>query len=138
MFRYNYIITYTLVLSKNGYKNDGHAYKHKRLIQLFTLLPFVIEKNVSLEKLAAFKSKFFKNLEPMHYIIKQAFPNLEQNYVISFVQAQYYFSVGILPVADSDDIQRKALEISGADYVVPGFYNELYNHLKIYLPGLLK
>ena len=39
-------------------------YKHKRLIQLFTLLPFVIEKNVSLEKLAAFKSKFFKNLEP--------------------------------------------------------------------------
>ena len=114
------------------------TYKHKRLIQLFTLLPFVIEKNVSLEKLAAFKSKFFKNLEPMHYIIKQAFPNLEQNDVISFVQAQYYFSVGILPVTDPDDIQRKALELSGADYVIPDFYNELYNHLKIYLSGLLK
>ena len=113
------------------------TYKHKRLIQLFTLLPFVIEKNVSLEKLAAFKSKFFKNLEPMYYIIKQAFPNLKQNDVISFVQAQYYFSVGILPVADPDDIQRKALELSGADYVVPDFYNELYNHLKIYLMGLL-
>ena len=114
------------------------TYKHKRLIQLFTLLPFVIEKNVSLEKLAAFKSKFFKNLEPMPYIIKQAFPNLEQNDVISFVQAQYYFSVGILPVADPDDIQRKALELSGADYVIPDFYNELHNHLKIYLTGLLK
>ena len=113
------------------------TYKHKRLIQLFTLLPFVIEKNVSLEKLAVFKSKFFKNLEPMHYIIKQAFPNLKQDDIISFVQAQYYFSVGILPVADPDDIQRKALELSGADYVVPDFYNELYNHLKIYLMGLL-
>jgi AcrR family transcriptional regulator len=113
------------------------TYKHKRLIQLFTLLPFVIEKNVSLEKLAVFKSKFFKNLEPMHYIIKQAFPNLKQDDKISFVQAQYYFSVGILPVADPDDIQRKALELSGADYVVPDFYNELYNHLKIYLMGLL-
>ena len=74
----------------------------------------------------------------MHYIIKQAFPNLEQYDVISFVQAQYYFSVGILPVADPDDIQRKALELSGADYVVPDFYNELHNHLKIYLTGLLK
>ena len=97
-----------------------------------------MKKNVSLEKLSAFKSKFFKNLEPMHYIIKQAFPNLEEYDVISFIQAQYYFSVGILPVADPDDIQRKALELSGADYVVPDFYNELYNHLNIYLTGLLK
>ena len=113
------------------------AYKHKRLIQLFTLLPFVIEKNVSQEKLAVFKSKFFRNLDPMYYIIKQSFPNLKQNDIISFVQAQYYFSVGILPVAEPDEIQRKALELSGADYVIPDFYTELYNHLKIYLKGLL-
>ena len=38
---------------------------------------------------------------------------------------------------EPDEIQRKALELSGADYVIPDFYTELYNHLKIYLKGLL-
>ena len=111
--------------------------KHKRLIQLFTLLPFVIEKNVSLEKLTSFKSKFFKNLEGIYRVINQCLPNLSEDKINSFVQAQYYFSIGILPIAEPDEIQKRALELSNADFIIPEFYSELNNHLKIYLIGLL-
>ena len=111
--------------------------KHKRLIQLFTLLPFVIEKNVSLENLTSFKSKFFKNLGGIYRVINQCLPSLSEDKINSFVQAQYYFSIGILPIAEPDEIQKRALELSNADFIIPEFYSELNNHLKIYLIGLL-
>tara|TARA_B100000497_G_C7668427_1_gene403187 strand:+ start:1162 stop:1809 length:648 start_codon:yes stop_codon:yes gene_type:complete len=111
--------------------------KHKRLIQLFTLLPFVIEKNVSLENLTSFKSKFFKNLGGIYRVINQCLPSLSEDKINSFVQAQYYFSIGILPIAEPDEIQKRALELSNADFIIPEFYSELNNHLKIYLMGLL-
>ncbi|MDG1224895.1 MAG: hypothetical protein P8O00_09995, partial [Candidatus Marinimicrobia bacterium] len=64
-------------------------------------------------------------------------PTLSEDKINSFVQAQYYFSIGILPIAEPDEIQKRALELSNADFIIPEFYSELNNHLKIYLIGLL-
>ena len=43
----------------------------------------------------------------------------------------------MLNLTDSDDLQKEAHELSEADYVIPDVYDELYNHLKIYLNGFM-
>ena len=110
--------------------------EHKRLFHLFVLLKFVIEENVGLEPLIEFKTKLTSHFKPLQSIISECLPALSPKAVYDFFNAQYYFAVGVLTVSEPNKTQRNAHELSESDYIIPDFYNELKNHLRIYLSGL--
>ena len=110
--------------------------EHKRLFHLFVLLKFVIEENVGLEPLIEFKTKLTSYFKPLQSIISECLPALSEKAVYDFFNAQYYFAVGVLTVSEPNKTQRNAHELSESDYIIPDFYDELKNHLRIYLSGL--
>ena len=110
--------------------------EHKRLFHLFVLLKFVIEENVGLEPLIEFKTKLTSHFKPLQSIISECLPALSEKAVYDFFNAQYYFAVGVLTVSEPNKTQRNAHELSESDYIIPDFYDELKNHLRIYLSGL--
>ena len=110
--------------------------EHKRLFHLFVLLKFVIEENVGLEPLIEFKTELTSHFKPLQSIISKCLPALSDKAVYDFFNAQYYFAVGVLTVSEPNKTQRNAHELSESDYIIPDFYDELKNHLRIYLSGL--
>ena len=112
--------------------------KNKKLFHLFILLKFVIEENVELDPLVKFKAELSCHFKSLQKVIKNCLPALSTSDVYRFFNAQYYFAVGVRSVSDPNDLQFKAHELSNSDYVLPDFYDEYYDHLKIYLNGLLK
>ena len=110
--------------------------EHKRLFHLFLLLKFVIEENVRLEPLIEFKSELTSHFKPLQTIISRCLPALSEKSVYNFFNAQYYFAIGVLTVSEPNKTQRNAHQLSDSDYIIPEFYDELKNHLRIYFSGL--
>lgn len=112
--------------------------RNKELFHLFILLKFVIEENVKLEPLTAFKADLSLHMKSLQSVIKNCLPNLSDKDVYRFFNAQYYFAIGVRSVSDPNEMQKKAHELSNSDYILPEFHDEYFDHLKIYLNGLLK
>ena len=112
--------------------------KNKELFHLLILLKFVIEENVKLEALVKFKAELSIHFKSLQRIISKCFPKLSDKQVFQFFNAQYYMAVGVRSISDPNEMQKKAIELSNMDYILPNFYNEYHDQLKIYLKGLTK
>lgn len=96
--------------------------KHSRLLQLYAVLFTTIEKNVSVEALSKFKQETIPPYQTQLVdLVEQLFPNAPQTSVYAFIIAQMTLAFGLYPMCQLNELQLKAIEMSGIDYMVPDF-----------------
>lgn len=113
-------------------------YRYKRLIEMFSILYSIIEKNVSVEKLAAFKCGFMGEFNEVFHLINTLLPTLSLNDASKFLQMQLYFVMGLYPATIESDIQRKAIEMAGISYTPPDFVEMFSSFIVMIIDGLGK
>ena len=113
-------------------------YKHKRLVELMSILYTVIEKNTTIEKLTVFKASLMGSLHKLFEIIKSALPTLDESAVSDFIYMQLYYVMGMYPATRQSEIQKKAIELAGFPYTPPDFVVEYNKFVVFSLNGLMK
>lgn len=93
---------------------------HKRLIELYSVLS-LIEKNVSLESLASFKSKLHKEQTRLLQLLAQLFPKASEESINELFYFQLTLAFGFYPSTKLECIQKEALELAGITYNPPNF-----------------
>lgn len=92
-----------------------------RLLNLYSILFTLIEKNVSVEALAEFKKEVLRLQAAMVALLEQLFPKASQEDLSNFVIQQLGLALGLYPMCQLCDVQIKAIEMSGIHYVAPDF-----------------
>lgn len=111
-------------------------WRHQRLLKLIALLVSIIEKNVSLEKLVAFKNSLNAQLKKGHLALETAFPHWTCATINRFFELQKNYAVGLYPSAAPTAIQVEAIALSDFDYVFPDFvedFAEFISYTIVYL-----
>lgn len=134
---------------KQAFKNKGKLpledfarlwaetfYKNRRLIELISIQYSVIEKNVTVDKLAEFKSALFKEMEEFYTIMKIQFPELKEDRLNDLTVGLQLFAMGLYPVTLQSDIQKRAVEKSGVPYKVPDFVDTFTRFIVFIAKGL--
>lgn len=96
-------------------------YKHERLLELVSIQLTVIERNVTVEKLAEFKVGLFGELPKFLAIVKKQFPEFSQEELELFVTMQNIFAVGLHPSSKLSEVQKKAIAKAELSYKAPDF-----------------
>lgn len=96
--------------------------KHSRLLELYSLLCTTIEKNVSVEALAKFKQETVPVYQTqLVHLVEQLFPRATPTSVYDFITAQMTLAIGLYPMCQMNELQLKAVEMSGIQYTTPDF-----------------
>lgn len=111
--------------------------EHKRLIELMSILYTVIEKKVTVEKLADFKTGMISSLDNLFTLIKSVMPSLSNAAVGEFVYMQLYYVMGMYPATKQSEVQKKAVALSGIPYTAPNFTQEFQKFILFSLNGLI-
>jgi AcrR family transcriptional regulator len=111
-------------------------YKHERLLELVSIQFTVIEKNVSVEKLAEFKIGLFSELPKFLAIVKKQFPQFSQDELELFVAMQNIFAVGLHPSTKMSEVQKKAIAKAGISYKAPDFEDTFARFIVLTVKGL--
>jgi len=110
--------------------------RHRRLVEMLSVLYSVIEKNVTAEKLAEFKAGFFDIIAQISDILRRVLPFLSEAQIQSFLQMQMYYATGLFPSTVQTDVQKEAMALIGAAYDVADFEYELTAFAVFALEGL--
>jgi hypothetical protein len=111
-------------------------YENRDMIKAMSLLYTIIEKNVSVEKLAKFKHCFFVEMEKIVEITAEIMPDMTRENIIKFLQFQFNYVIGFYPSTLENEVQSKAIELSGVQYEKPDFVESLKELLIILIKGL--
>ncbi len=109
---------------------------HIRVIKLFSLLYSLIERNVSVEKLAEFKGELFSLLTPLAGMMDRHIPGLSERGRWDFLNMQLHYAAGLYPASDISDRQREAMALAGIDFEIPDFRTDMTRFLLLLLEGL--
>jgi len=112
-------------------------YRHERLLQLFSVLFTLIEKNVSVKSLAAFKRQMFIDIGKLEPMFLRLLPGMDEEQIILFLNIQLHYVVGLYPSTNLNDIQQEAIQISEIPYKAEDFISAFARFLTITLKGLL-
>lgn len=100
----------------------GSLIKHSRLLELYSFLFTTIEKNVSVEALAKFKQETVPVYQTqLVHLVEQLFPRATPTNVYDFITAQMTLAIGLYPMCQMNELQLKAVEMSGIQYTAPEF-----------------
>ncbi|AAK76872.1 AcrR family transcriptional regulator [Clostridium acetobutylicum] len=111
-------------------------YRHKRIIELFCILNTIIARNVSAEKLAAFKKQIHKDFTRTKKVVKRFFPFMSKEQLKFFIEYQMKYAVGVYPATIINDVQKKASELSGIPSNVKDFESSFSKFLMVILNGI--
>ena len=103
--------------------------EHQRLLQLYSILYTIIEKNVSVESLAAFKKDILTSQSSLFHLVSQLFPRSEKKQIENFLYTQLILAFGLYPMSKLSKIQLTAIELADVDYTPPDFqtyYSEYF------------
>lgn len=95
--------------------------EHKRLLDIYGLLFAVIEKNVSLEALTAYKREMLVLQTPLVNLVSQLFPRATIDSIKEFINIQIILALGLYPMCTLSEIQINAVKQSGIEYTPPEF-----------------
>ncbi len=102
------------------------VYRNKMMIQTMSLLYTLLEKNVTVEKLADFKKKLFTETSGVVVLLTEIFPRFTMETAFKFLKMQLFYAMGLYPTTVECEIQKKALEIAGFHpFDTPDFIEEL-------------
>ena len=111
-------------------------FKHKRLLGLLSILFSIIEKNVTLDKLAEFKIVLFRETAKTLQIVKNQFPEFSDEDVNRFLLTQQIFALGLYPATLQNEIQKKAVAKAGISYSPPDFVDAFSQFIVLTVKGL--
>jgi AcrR family transcriptional regulator len=87
-----------------------------RLMNLYSVLFTSIEKNVSIEALVEFKKQSFILQTKMVNLLKQLFPNSNEDNILEFLLNHMSLVLGLYPMCNPCEIQSKAMELAKVNY----------------------
>lgn len=94
---------------------------HNRFLKLLSILFTIIENNVEIEKLVAFKNEFAIHLPKAYAVVGRAFPTWDLKTLGKFIDYQKNFAIGLFPSASPSCIQLEASQKSNLNYAFPDF-----------------
>ncbi len=112
-------------------------YEHKRLIGLFSILYSIIEKNVSVDKLANYKKELFEEFEKIYTLIGVILPNLPCSNIEIFLRMQLHYAMGLYPATQASEIQNEAIKKSGISHVPSEFIPDFSMFIIFVIKGLM-
>jgi len=110
---------------------------HERLVQLMSILNTVIEKNVSVEALTVLKKSMFESFSRISDKITEIVPNMTTELSFLFFNFQMYYAMGLYPATVPNEIQEKAIQLSGMPYKQESFIPSFSKFIVIVLQGLI-
>ncbi|NTV90864.1 MAG: TetR/AcrR family transcriptional regulator [Clostridiales bacterium] len=111
-------------------------FRHKRLIELFSIMNTVIEKHVSVERLAVFKKDMFSNFSMFFEMLQKLLPEMSEEKLRAFLQLQLNYAMGLFPTTIQNEIQKEAIRISGIPFEIEEFVPAFEKFLVVVLLGL--
>jgi len=87
--------------------------RHKRLLELFSILYTSIERNSSLEKLIEFKELARDELKLLIDLLRRLFPTLSIEGANEFMHSCMAVGLGLYPMANMGEKQLRAMETAG-------------------------
>ncbi|OHD08578.1 MAG: hypothetical protein A2086_13045 [Spirochaetes bacterium GWD1_27_9] len=99
--------------------------KQVRLLSLFAILFTSIEKKSSLESLVSFKKKIQEEFGGLVKLLLELFPSVSLDDGTEFSFSLFALSIGIYPMLNLTENQKKAMELTGmnSDYQ---YYKNIY------------
>jgi AcrR family transcriptional regulator len=84
--------------------------RHKRLLDLLSILNSFLEKNVTEDTLVDFKRSVNSEVQVMSGLLCKIFPTLTPEKVGEFLELQLAAAIGLYQITNLSEIQRKVLE----------------------------
>ncbi len=112
-------------------------FSNKRLLELTAILNTVIERNVSVEALSAWKKSMFESVSALSNRMLQIIPNMTSEQSFMFFNFQMHYAIGLYPATKSNEILDKALAQSGIPNRMEMFVPAFSRFLAIVLRGLI-
>jgi len=110
--------------------------KHKRMVELLTILFTTIEKNSSLQSLISFKKKSKEDFEAIAEVLMDILPSFTLESMFEFLFAQLAMAIGAYPMLNLTEAQKEAMDTVGMASD-PGFYKAIYtNSIQYLIQGL--
>lgn len=111
--------------------------KHERLVKLLSILHNSLEKNVSIEKLTAFKRMAKDELFILAEAICMVFPKLSIEKAATFIQLQLAAATGLFQMTDLSETQQQILENPEFAVLKLDFASSFQEMIEYLLRGLL-
>jgi len=83
--------------------------KHKRFLELLSLLYTSLEKNISMEHLVLFKRDVVNNILDLSKILIVLFPKLSEKDISDFINLQFSSAIGLYQMTNLSETQKKVL-----------------------------
>jgi AcrR family transcriptional regulator len=110
--------------------------KHKRMIDLFTLLYTTLEQNASLEALTAFKQNVMEELGVTVEHLTRTLPFKSADAAAEFVMSETSLAIGMHPLMNLSPQQKQAMDTVGMTSDPEYFRGILLNSIESLLRGL--
>ena len=112
--------------------------KHKRMIELLTILYTAIEKYSSLNSLISFKNMTQEEFGLLAEVLIKILPSFTMETVYEFLITQMALSIGTYPMLNLTGAQKEAMNTVGM-VSDPQFFKTIYsNSVEYLIEGLLK
>jgi AcrR family transcriptional regulator len=89
--------------------------KHKRMLEIYTILYTLLEKNASLEALVDFKKSIFADMGFSIEVISKILPFMIADKAMEFMYASLSLVTGVYPLMDLTPKQKEAMQIVGME-----------------------
>ena len=128
--------TKNMTIEKFAWQWSEILFRHERLLQLFSVLFTLIEKNVSARSLAVFKKQMFIDIGKLKPMFLQLLPDMAVEQIHPFLNIQLHYAIGLYPSTTLNDIQQEAIRISEVPYKVEDFVSAFASFSIVILRGL--
>ena len=126
-----------LVLKEFASKWARLHLRHKRLLNLMSILHNTLEKNVSLENLVAFKRRSQAELLIVSEVLCGMFPKLTIEQAAYFLELKLASAIGLFHMTDLSEMQQRVLDDPEFEMLRVDFMSSFEETIEYLLSGLL-
>jgi AcrR family transcriptional regulator len=110
--------------------------KHKRLLNLLSILHSFLEKNVSEQTLIDFKTRATDELKVLSELLCRIFPALSPQEAGEFLELQLASAIGLYQITNLSEMQQRVLEYPEFRHLKVDFNSYLQKTVEYLLRGL--
>jgi TetR/AcrR family transcriptional regulator len=112
--------------------------KHNRFLDLLSLLPTFLEKNVTEQKLVDFKRNIVNESEMLSEFLCEIFPALSPQQAGEFLELQLASVIGLYQITNLSEVQQKVLEYPEFRHMKIDFNTYLQKLVEHLLKGFIQ
>lgn len=130
-------IKQTISIEEFSLKWTDILLKHKRLIELYSIMNTVIIKRASLEILAQFKTSIHDSFAKMNSPMMKLFPALSSEKASLFIAFQMHYAMGLYPATVQSKTKEEVARLQQIPHATKDFIDNFSKFLTIVLKGLI-